>query len=199
MEKKHGKLELDLNWENIQDKTTIEYNTAYGLCSEVFLNKLKDYGCSWRILRLPSLTDQILIKTMRIRSIQEKGVNKIGDSVIDELIGIANYSVMALIQNKLGYVNEVKSINSSDIIYQYSNTFHDVFDLMLKKNHDYGEAWRYMRVSSMVDLIYTKLLRIKEIEDNDGETIASEGVDGNYSDIVNYAIFSLILLNNEER
>jgi hypothetical protein len=190
MEKNRLELETSL-----VDTTTTQYNTAYGLCSNVFLNKLKDYGCSWRVLRLPSLTDQILIKVLRIRSIQEKGVSRIEDGIVDELIGIANYSVMALIQYKLGYVNEIKSINSSDIILEYAKTFNETYELMLKKNHDYGEAWRSMRISSMVDLIFTKLLRIKEIEDNQGKTIASEGVDGNYADIVNYAIFSLIQLN----
>lgn len=185
---------LDLET-SLVDTTTKQYNIAYGLCSNVFLNKLKDYGCSWRALRLPSLTDQILIKVLRIRSIQEKNVSKIEDGIVDELIGIANYSVMALIQYKLGFVNEIKSINNDDVIHEYSKTFNEVFELMLKKNHDYDEAWRSMRVSSMVDLIFTKLLRIKQIEDNQGKTIASENVDANYADIVNYSIFSLILIN----
>jgi len=180
--------------ESSTDKTTIEYQKAYELCSKIFKDKFNDYGCSWRVLRLPSLTDQILIKVLRIRSIQEKGVSKIEDGIVDELIGIANYSVMALIQYRLGYVNTVNSKDNADIIDEYDETFNDVFELMLKKNHDYGEAWRSMRVSSMVDLILTKLLRIKQIEDNGGKTIASENVDGNYADIVNYAIFSLILI-----
>ena len=189
------KSRLDVNWETNQSQTTIEYDTAYGLCSSIFLKKLKDYGCSWRVLRLSSLTDQIYIKTMRIRSIQKTGVNKVGDEIIDELFAIANYSVMAIIQYKLGYVDSVDSIKDEAIIQEYHKTFNEVYQLMLMKNHDYGEAWRSMRVSSMVDLILTKLLRIKQIENNDGKTIASEGVDANYADIVNYAIFSIILLN----
>ena len=196
-EMKNENKSLDVDWNTPQPQTTIEYDTAYGLCSNVFLKKLEDYGCSWRVLRLPSLTDQILIKTMRIRSIQKTGVNKVGDEIIDELIGIANYGVMAIIQHRLGYVDSVDSINNDTIVQEYSKTFNEVFQLMLMKNHDYGEAWRSMRVSSMVDLILTKLLRIKQIENNDGKTIVSEGVETNYADIVNYAIFSIILLQNE--
>lgn len=196
-EMKNEKKSLNVDWDTPQPQTTIEYDTAYGLCSNIFLKKLKDYGCSWRVLRLPSLTDQILIKTMRIRSIQKTGINKVGDNIIDELIGIANYGVMAMIQYKFGYVNNIDSISNEEIITLYNETFNDVFELMLLKNHDYGEAWRSMRVSSMVDLILTKLLRIKQIEDNEGKTTISEGVDANYADIINYAIFSIILLNND--
>ena len=188
---------LKLKKTSSSDRTTVEYQKAYFLCSQIFTKKLKDYGCSWRVLRLPSLTDQILIKTMRIRSIQKTGVNKVGDEIIDELIGIANYGVMAIIQHRLGYVDSVDSIGDEEIIDEYNETFNDVFELMLMKNHDYGEAWRSMRISSMVDLILTKLLRIKQIENNDGKTIVSEGVEANYVDIVNYAIFSIILLQNE--
>ena len=126
------------------NKTHTEYDTAYMLCSDVFVKKTKDYGCAWRVLRLESLTDQILIKVMRIRSLQETGVNKVGDSIVDELIGIANYSIMAIIQCNSGHINHITEINEdcNDMLVQYAKTFNNVYELMLKKNHDYGEAWR---------------------------------------------------------
>lgn len=153
---------------------------------------MTDYGLSWRILRPSSLTDQLYIKAMRIRSIEEKDVQQIEDGIETEFVGIVNYCAMALIQLK--YTPDHQAAKES-VLGWYDKAVAEAVDLMTKKNHDYGEAWRQMRVSSMTDLILMKLLRIKNIEDNDGKTIISEGVDANYMDIMNYAIFALILLS----
>ena len=163
----------------------------------MFLNKTKDYGTSWRILRPSSLTDQIFIKAARIRSIDEKQVSKVDEPIEDAFQGIVNYGIMALIQLD----NPLSSLQETEWTYDTATASYDKYievvrELMLKKNHDYGEAWRDMRVSSMNDLILMKLMRIKQIEDNRGKTIVSEGLDGNYMDIINYAMFCLIKLNN---
>ena len=163
-------------------------------CLEIFSKKMKDYGSAWRILRLPSLTDQIYIKAQRIRSIQNNKTQKIDEGQASEFVGIINYSVMSLIQIDLGVVDE-PDMNINTAIINYKKHIEIVKSLMKDKNHDYGEAWRDMRISSLTDLIIQKLLRVKQIEDNNGETLISEGVDANYQDIINYSVFALILLN----
>ncbi len=163
-------------------------------CLEIFSKKMKDYGSAWRILRLPSLTDQIYIKAQRIRSIQNNKTQKIDEGQVSEFIGIINYSVMSLIQIDLGVVNE-PDMDIDTAVINYKKHIEIVKSLMNDKNHDYGEAWRDMRISSLTDLIIQKLLRVKQIEDNNGETLISEGVDANYQDIINYSVFALILLN----
>ena len=163
-------------------------------CLEIFSKKMKDYGSAWRILRLPSLTDQIYIKAQRIRSIQYNKTQKIDEGQASEFIGIINYSVMSLIQIDLGVVDEPDMDIDTSVI-NYKKHIEIVKSLMKDKIHDYGEAWRDMRISSLTDLIIQKLLRVKQIEDNNGETLISEGVDANYQDIINYSVFALILLN----
>lgn len=162
-------------------------------CVNTFSSKMKDYGSAWRILRLSSLTDQIFIKAQRIRSLQIKKEKKIDEGQEPEFIGIINYSIMALIQIEKGISND-PDMNISQAIDAFNNQVKIVKDLMLKKNHDYGEAWKDMRISSLTDLIIQKLLRVKQIEDNRGKTIVSEGVDANYHDIINYSVFALIHL-----
>tara|TARA_B100000767_G_scaffold273917_1_gene305419 strand:+ start:2661 stop:3131 length:471 start_codon:yes stop_codon:yes gene_type:complete len=156
---------------------------------------MKDYGAAWRILRLPSLTDQILIKAQRIRSIQNLDEQKIEEGQISEFIGIINYSLMALIQLELGVAKQ-PDLNPEKATTLYEKHLQETFQLMNNKNHDYGEAWREMRVSSLTDLILQKLLRVKKIEDNHGKTIVSEGIDANYQDMINYAVFALIHLDS---
>lgn len=173
--------------------TNRDFETQMALCREVFEKKARDYGTSWRILRLPSLTDQILIKANRIRSIQESGENRVGDGIVPELVAIVNYAVMALIQQELGPDGEIE-LPIEKALELYDRHIRRATTLMLDKNHDYGEAWRMMRVSSMVDLILMKLFRIKQIEDNNGRTLVSEGVEGGYMDIINYSLFCLIRL-----
>ena len=163
-------------------------------CLEIFSKKMKDYGSAWRILRLPSLTDQIYIKAQRIRSIQNNKTQKIAEGQASEFVGIINYSVMSLIQIDLGVVDE-PDMDIDTAVINYKKHIEIVKSLMKDKNHDYGEAWRDMRISSLTDLIIQKLLRVKQIEDNNGETLISEGVDANYQDIINYSVFALILLN----
>ena len=171
------------------------------MCRTLFEKKTRDYGTSWRVLRLPSLTDQIFIKASRIRSIQESGENRVGDDVRDEFVAMVNYAVMALIQQELeckgvqGSAGECKAqleLPLEEAMRLYDKHLGRTIELMMDKNHDYGEAWRQMRVSSMVDLILMKLMRIKQIEDNDGKTLVSEGVEGGYMDIVNYSLFCLV-------
>lgn len=166
------------------------------VCRELFEKKTRDYGTSWRVLRLPSLTDQIFIKANRIRSIQESGENRVGDDVRVEFIAMVNYAVMALILNEeLRIKNEeLADAPLDNVMGLYDEQTKRVLDLMMDKNHDYGEAWRQMRISSMVDLILMKLLRIKQIEDNEGKTLVSEGVEGGYMDIINYSLFCLVRL-----
>lgn len=158
-------------------------------CRALFEKKTRDYGTSWRIMRLPSLTDQIFIKANRIRSLQESGENRVGDDVRGEFVAMVNYAVMALIQ--LTLESDDLDLELDDAMALYDHETKRILDLMMDKNHDYGEAWRQMRVESMVDLILMKLLRIKQIEDNQGRTLVSEGVEGGYMDIVNYSLFCL--------
>ncbi|MFV8351624.1 DUF1599 domain-containing protein [Flavobacterium sp. XS2P14] len=173
--------------------TSKEYDSVIATCRALFINKMKDYGCAWRILRLPSLTDQIYIKAQRIRSLQENEVRKIDEDETGEFIGIINYSIMALIQLELGLVDQ-PDLEVAKATELYDAKVKLTKDLMEDKNHDYGEAWREMRVSSLTDLILQKLLRVKQIEDNKGKTLVSEGIDANYQDMINYSIFALILM-----
>jgi hypothetical protein len=173
--------------------TSKQYNAVIEICRDLFINKMKDYGCAWRILRLPSLTDQIFIKAQRIRSLQENEVRKVAEDEKPEFIGIVNYSVMALIQLELGIATQ-PDLNPDRAIELYDQKITETRELMENKNHDYGEAWRDMRVSSLTDLIIQKLLRVKQIEDNKGKTLVSEGIDANYQDMINYAVFAMILM-----
>ncbi|MDB2326139.1 DUF1599 domain-containing protein [Flavobacteriaceae bacterium] len=175
--------------------TQAHYQQITNSCKELFINKMKDYGSAWRILRLPSLTDQIFIKAQRIRSIQDLEEQKIAEGQVSEFIGIINYSIMALIQLELG-VAEQPDLDAPKATELYEKHLNQTFKLMMDKNHDYGEAWREMRVSSLTDLILQKLLRVKQIEDNHGKTIVSEGIDANYQDMINYAVFALIHLDS---
>ncbi|MCK4677967.1 MAG: DUF1599 domain-containing protein [Bacteroidales bacterium] len=175
----------------MNNNTSQQFDIAVGFCRDIFVKKMKDYGSAWRILRTPSLTDQIYIKANRIRSIDDKGIQKIKEGIKPEFIGIINYSIMALIQLELGDKNNLE-LDPDDTIKIYNSYIQKSKELMLDKNHDYGEAWRNMRVSSLTDIILMKLMRIKQIEDNKGKTFISEGVDANYFDIINYAIFALI-------
>ena len=178
------------------EKTNQQYNQVIELCRNIFAKKMKDYGTAWRILRTPSLTDQIYIKAQRIRSIEEKGVNKVNEGVKSEFIGIINYAIMGLIQLELGPSDsELSDRNTLDL---YNGYFEKAKNLMKDKNHDYGEAWRNMRVSSYTDLILMKIKRTKQIEDNEGQTIISEGIDANYFDMINYAVFALIKIEFEK-
>ena len=174
-------------------KTLKQYDNVTSICKSLFEKKLHDYGSAWRILRLSSLTDQIFIKAQRIRGLQKNSIQKVDEGQVDEFIGIINYSIMALIQIEKG-ISEIPDLNPKECIDLYDIMMNKTRDLMMNKNHDYGEAWREMRVSSLTDLILQKLLRIKQIEDNQGNTLVSEGIDANYTDIINYAIFALIHL-----
>jgi hypothetical protein len=173
--------------------TSKQYDAVISMCRDLFINKMKDYGSAWRILRLPSLTDQIFIKAQRIRSLQENDVRKVDEGERSEFIGIINYCVMALVQLEKGVVDQ-PDLSVDDATKLYDEKVAITKQLMLDKNHDYGEAWRDMRVSSLTDLILQKLLRVKQIEDNAGKTLVSEGIDANYQDMINYAIFALIHL-----
>ena len=178
-------------------KTTQQYDEVTDKCRSLFIDKMKDYGSAWRILRLPSLTDQIFIKAQRIRQLQENSIRKVDEDEIPEFIGIINYSVMALIQIEKG-IAEQPDLNVEDVTILYDKHIAETKQLMENKNHDYGEAWREMRVSSLTDLILQKLLRVKQIENNMGKTIVSEGIDANYQDMINYAIFALILISEDK-
>ena len=179
------------------EPTSNEYYESVSRCRDLFEKKMKDYGAAWRILRLPSLTDQIFIKAQRTRSLQINSEQKIEEGQESEFIGIVNYSLMALIQIELG-ISEQPDLNVIDALELYDKHQKIIFELMLNKNHDYGEAWRDMRVSSLTDLILQKLLRVKQIEENKGKTIVSDGIDANYHDMVNYSIFALIHLNAQK-
>ena len=172
--------------------TSKEYDNIIAICRQLFIKKMKDYGSAWRILRLPSLTDQIYIKAQRIRSLQQNDIRKVDEDETGEFIGIINYSIMALIQLDLGVV-EQPDLDVETATKLYDEKVSLTKKLMENKNHDYGEAWRDMRVSSLTDLILQKLLRVKQIEDNKGKTLVSEGIDANYQDMINYAVFALIL------
>jgi len=177
------------------NETIVEYDSIIKKCEDIFAKKMKDYGSAWRILRISSLTDQIFIKAQRIRSIESKGTQRIDEGVINEFIGIVNYSVIGLIQIDLGVSEQPEDLEYDKVMNMFNKHVLSSKDLMINKNHDYGEAWRDMRVSSLTDLILQKLLRVKQIEDNDGNTIMSEGIDANYLDMLNYAVFALIKLN----
>ena len=176
--------------------TLNHYDNIITDCKSLFKKKLVDYGSAWRILRLPSLTDQIFIKAQRIRSIQLNEIQKVDEGQADEFIGIVNYSIMALVQIEKGH-SEMPDLDNDECIVLYDKMSESTRSLMLNKNHDYGEAWREMRVSSLTDLILQKLLRIKQIDKNKGNTLVSEGIDANFADIVNYAVFALIHLQND--
>ena len=175
--------------------TQLQYQSVMKNCKSLFNKKMQDYGSSWRIMRLTSLTDQIFIKAQRIRGLQTKITRKVDEGEIPEFIGIINYSIMALIQIELG-VSENPDLDLDEALNYYETQEKIIFELMLAKNNDYGEAWRDMRVSSLTDLILQKLMRVKQIEANSGKTIVSEGIEANYHDIVNYAVFALIHLND---
>ena len=177
------------------EKTTQQYTKVMNVCREIFTKKTFDYGTSWRILRQSSLTDQIFIKANRIRTIQDTGENKVGESIEDAFSAMVNYCVMAIIQGRYKF-----NLHDDDLTAELATEWYDLvrkeaFNLMESKNHDYGEAWRDMRVSSLTDLILAKILRIKNIEDNKGVTVASEGAEGNYFDMLNYSVFALIHLS----
>lgn len=173
--------------------TSKEYDQIIKECRDLFAAKLNDYGASWRILRLPSLTDQIFIKANRIRQIQESGIMKVDEGISSEFIGIINYSIIALIQLELGVANnDNDKLDISLALELYDKYSNGAKILMEDKNHDYDEAWRSMRVSSIVDLILMKIMRLKQIEDNKGKVSVSEGVDANYYDIINYGVFASI-------
>ncbi|AKD55706.1 DUF1599 domain-containing protein [Spirosoma radiotolerans] len=179
--------------------TESEYRQVIQRCKDLFLKKNQDYGTAWRILRLPSITDQIFIKAQRIRTLQETGVSLVGEGIEPEFVGIINYCVMALIQIQLtGNTVVGNDIPTSELEKLYDAEIGRVIDLLFAKNHDYGEAWRDMRVSSMTDIILMKLLRTKQIEDNQGTTLVSEGVEANYMDMINYAVFCLIKLSDAD-
>ena len=173
--------------------TLKQYDTVINECRSLFIKKMSDYGSAWRILRLPSLTDQLFIKAQRIRQLQENDVQKVDEGEKSEFIGIVNYAIMALIQIENGVV-ENPDLNTAQATILYDKHSEITKELMLNKNHDYGDAWREMRVSSLTDLILQKLLRVKQIEDNKGKTIVSEGIDANYQDMINYAVFAMIHL-----
>ena len=175
--------------------TVSEFDSIIINCREIFDKQMRDYGAAWRILRISSLTDQIFIKAQRIRSIEDKGLQKVDEGVISEFIGIVNYSVIGLIQLDLGVAEKADDLSQEDAMKLFEKYTLKAKDLMIDKNHDYGEAWRDMRVSSLTDLILQKLLRVKQIEDNDRSTLISEGIDANYLDMLNYAVFALIKLN----
>jgi hypothetical protein len=177
-------------------QTSEQYDAVVKTCRDLFLKKMKDYGCAWRILRLPSLTDQIYIKAQRIRGLQENKVRKVEEDEKSEFIGIINYSIMSLIQIEKGVV-EQPDLSAEEALALYNKHIYNTKSLMEDKNHDYGEAWREMRVSSLTDLILQKLLRVKQIEDNKGKTLVSEGIGANYQDMINYSIFAMILLDSK--
>ncbi len=178
------------------EKTNEQFDKVMELCRNIYRQKLKDYGSAWRILRTSSLTDQIFIKANRVRSFEMKGIQRIAESVKSEYIGIINYALIALVQLELGIGNSIE-LSIEDATKLYDKYAEAAKSLMEKKNHDYDEAWRQMRISSYTDLILMKLYRIKQIEDNKGVTLISEGVDANYYDIINYANFALIKLEFE--
>ena len=177
----------------MKDQTINQYREIIASCKEIFKKKTQDYGTAWRILRLPSITDQIYIKAQRIRSIQEKGTQKVGDNIEGEFIGIINYCIMALIQMELTDDDGLE-LDYEFLEPKYDDAAERTLELLSNKNHDYGEAWREMRVSSITDIILMKLLRVKQIEDNAGKTLISEGIDANYQDMINYSVFCMIKL-----
>lgn len=176
------------------NNTSQEFDAVIAVCRSLFIKKTKDYGTAWRILRVSSLTDQLFIKAQRIRTLEEQKVSMVGEGIIPEYIGIINYCIMAMLQLELTADDpyELEPIVVAD---WYDQKVQQTKDLMMAKNHDYGEAWRDMRISSLTDLILMKILRVKQIEDNLGETLVSEGVAANYQDMLNYAVFALIKMD----
>jgi hypothetical protein len=179
------------------EKTVQQYDKIIKICRELFLKKMEDYGTAWRILRPRSITDQLYIKARRIRCIEETGISKIDEDSRSEFIGIVNYAIMGIIQMKL--LPSEEELDHQVAIDNYSHCFEVAKNLMLNKNHDYGEAWREMRISSYTDLILMKIKRTKQIEDNEGKTIISEGIEANYLDMINYAVFALIKIEFETK
>lgn len=177
----------------MQTNTIEQYDQVIKSCKDLFIKKTKDYGTAWRILRLPSITDQIFIKAQRIRTLEDKKVSKVNEGIVPEYIGIINYCVIALMQLQMKENAELE-IATDKVSMMFDQKIEETKNLMLDKNHDYGEAWRDMRVGSLTDLILMKLFRVKQIEDNQGNTLVSEGVDANYHDIINYSVFALIKL-----
>ncbi len=173
--------------------TITQFDNALALCRDIFVKKLTDYGASWRIMRPQSVTDQIFIKATRIRSLETKGVSKVGEGILPEFIAIVNYGIIGLIQLQLGY-SDTDDMTTADAITLYDKKIAETRELMIRKNHDYDEAWRGMRVHSYTDIILQKLMRTKQIEDNQGVTIVSEGIDANYQDMINYSVFAIIKL-----
>lgn len=174
--------------------TSLEFDQVIAVCRSLFLKKTKDYGTAWRILRPSSLTDQLFIKAQRIRTLEEKKVSKVGEDIASEYMGIVNYCVIAMIQLELSDADAYE-MELTQVEHLFDRRIDETKELMFAKNHDYGEAWRDMRISSLTDLILMKILRVKQIEDNLGQTLASEGVKANYQDMLNYAVFALIKLN----
>ena len=179
------------------ERTLQQYDEEVGKCRKLFLKKTADYGTAWRILRPTSLTDQLYIKAKRIRSIETLGNQKVGDSIASEYIGIVNYCVMAIIQLTLESDQDLE-LSLERVTSLYDEQIHITRDLMITKNHDYGEVWREMRMPSFTDFILMKLLRVKQIEENAGKTLVSEGIDANYRDMINYALFALIKIKESE-
>jgi len=179
----------------LETSTINDYKKIINICKDIYLKKSKDYGSAWRILRVPSLTDQIFIKAQRIRSVQEKNTMKVNEDIENEFIGIINYCIMAIIQ--LEYKDDEIEINVNKLEELYDIYSEDTMNLLANKNHDYDEAWKEMRISSMTDIILMKLYRTKQIESNDGKTLISEGVKANYQDIINYSVFCLIKILNK--
>jgi hypothetical protein len=177
----------------LANDTSSEYDAIIKVCKDLFIKKTKDYGTAWRILRPSSITDQIFIKAQRIRTIEDKKVNRVGDDVIGEYIGIINYCIIAMMQLEINGTAP-QELDAEELGVDFDVKVNEAKELMFAKNHDYGEVWRAMRVSSLTDLILMKILRVKQIEDNKGKTLASEGVKANYQDMMNYAIFALIKL-----
>lgn len=173
--------------------TITQFDNALALCRDVFVKKLSDYGASWRIMRPQSVTDQIFIKATRIRSLETKGVSKVGEGILPEFIAIVNYGIIGLIQLQLGY-SDTDDMSVEQVTELYDRLIADTRELMIRKNHDYDEAWRGMRVHSYTDIILQKLMRTKQIEDHHGVTVVSEGIDANYQDMINYSVFAIIKL-----
>jgi hypothetical protein len=175
----------------LANNTSEEYDGVINTCKDLFIRKTKDYGTAWRILRPSSITDQIFIKAQRIRTLEEKKVSKVGEGIVPEYIGIINYCIIAMIQLELDEAAPLE-VPADEIQRLYEEKVKETKDLMFAKNHDYGEAWRDMRISSLTDLILMKIFRVKQIEDNQGATLVSEGVKANYQDMLNYSVFALI-------
>lgn len=179
------------------NKTEKQYHSVLAQCRKLFVDKMKDYGPAWRILRTPSITDQIFIKVKRIRTLQTVAERLVDEGIEPEFIGVVNYAAMGIIQLQLGVVDQ-PDLSTEEATALYDKVTNEAYELMTRKNHDYDEAWRDMRVSSITDLIMSKVLRTKSIEDHNGKTLVSEGLDANYYDMINYAVFALILLGEED-